>query len=66
VYWGFLELWSGWRVLAQKTGAFANFGNFSGIFGEFSRCLESLGPNRNYFSKIEDVAVIFPNAQGPQ
>jgi hypothetical protein len=40
VFWGFLEFWSGWRGLAQNTGASAKFGNFLGIFGEFSGCLE--------------------------
>jgi hypothetical protein len=50
---------SGWKVLAQMTGAFAKFGNFLGIFGVF-------GPNRNYFSETRGPAVIFPNAQGPR
>jgi hypothetical protein len=35
VFWFFLKFWSGWRVLAQKTGALAKFGiflvNFWGI-----------------------------------
>jgi hypothetical protein len=31
---------SGWKVLAQMTGAFAKFGNFLGIFGGFLECLD--------------------------
>jgi hypothetical protein len=33
LFWIFLKFWSGWRVLAQKIGALAKFGNFSEIFG---------------------------------
>jgi hypothetical protein len=32
VCWGNSRIWSGWSVLAQKTGALAKFGIFSGIF----------------------------------
>jgi hypothetical protein len=39
----FWNLLSGWRVLAQKTGALANFGDFSGIFVEFWRVSKRIG-----------------------
>jgi hypothetical protein len=53
-----LEFWSGWRDLAQETGALAKFGNFCGIFLYFC------GPFCKYFSKAEGPVVSFPNAQG--
>jgi hypothetical protein len=37
-FWGNSNFfWSGWRVLAQKIGALAKFGDFSVIFMEFWR-----------------------------
>jgi hypothetical protein len=59
----FWNLWSGWRVLAQKTGALAKFGNFSRIYVDF---WSGLGPFYKYFSEAEGPIVCFPNAQGLQ
>jgi hypothetical protein len=59
VFWGFLEFWSGWRVLAQKIGPLVKFDNFSGIVGEFSWYLEWLGPNVNIFQKPRVIRKFF-------
>jgi hypothetical protein len=56
------NLWSGWRVLVQKIGALAKFGNFSGILVDFFECLEWLGPTCKYFSEVDGPAVKFTNA----
>jgi hypothetical protein len=36
------------------------FGNFSGVFCGFFRCLAWLGPNHNYFLETEGPAAILP------
>jgi hypothetical protein len=61
----FENFWSGSRVLAQMTGALANFGNFWGIFEEFLECLKGLGPSRNYFLKLKGVSAKSLGTQGP-
>jgi hypothetical protein len=35
-----MDFWSGWRVLAQKMGALANFGDFCGVLGGFRAVLD--------------------------
>jgi hypothetical protein len=57
---------SGWRVLAQKTGALAEFGNFLGNSVDFWSVWSGLGPLCNSFSEAKGTARIFTNIQGPQ
>jgi hypothetical protein len=52
--------------LAQKIGLLRSAGIFQGFLGDFMGYLELLGHNGKYFSETESLAVIFPNAQGPQ
>jgi hypothetical protein len=60
-YGVFLEFWSGWRILAQKTLALAKFGKFSEIFVDFWSIWSGLGAFCNYFLEAKGLALIFPN-----
>jgi hypothetical protein len=63
---GISEIFGVVGVLAQKTGALAKFGNFSGIFVDFWSVWSGSGHFCKYFLEAKGLVVSLPNAQGLQ